>query len=192
MPASPQECFELLAAVDRYREWNGELMRELEVLQAEPLHVRAVIYVKQSPFMKTFELCVAVRTEPPSCVYIDRIPNEPTDPEGLDLRWRVEPADAGHSHLARLRRRRLVRAGFLAARRRRQSDRRRAARVGDGGAGARPGRRRPRFPGRGGARRSARSRRARPTGGSRGDRRRSPAAPAGPRRRPRPGSRSRR
>jgi hypothetical protein len=93
--ASTEESYALLAAVDRYAEWNGELVRELEVLQAEPLRLRAVIYVKRAPFTKTLELRVAVRNAPPHTVHITRIPNEPTDPEGLELTWRVGSAAVG-------------------------------------------------------------------------------------------------
>jgi ribosome-associated toxin RatA of RatAB toxin-antitoxin module len=93
--ASAQESYALLAAVDRYAEWNGELVRELEVLQAEPLRLRAVIRVKRGRLTKTFEMRVAARTEPPHAVHITRIPNEPDDPEGLELTWRISSAGAG-------------------------------------------------------------------------------------------------
>jgi ribosome-associated toxin RatA of RatAB toxin-antitoxin module len=97
--ATPERCFSLLAAVDRYRDWNAELVRELEVLERhrddKPTRVRAVIHVKQSPFMKNFELTVAVRAEPPHAIFITRIPNEPSDPEALELAWRVAPRSAG-------------------------------------------------------------------------------------------------
>ncbi len=93
--APAARSYELLAAAERYREWNGELVRELDVLDRDPLRVRAVIYVRQSPFAKTFELRVAVRTEPPHAVHIVRIPNEPTDPEALELTWRVAAAAGG-------------------------------------------------------------------------------------------------
>lgn len=85
--ASVRECYSLLAAAQRYPEWNGEFFRELEVLQREPLELRAVLNVK-----KAIELTVEVRTDPPHAVYITRIPNEPSDREELELVWRVEPA----------------------------------------------------------------------------------------------------
>jgi ribosome-associated toxin RatA of RatAB toxin-antitoxin module len=93
--ASAQDSYALLAAVDRYAEWNGELVRELEVLQAEPLRLRAVICVKRGRLTKTFELRVATHTEPLHVVHITRIPNDPDDPEGLELSWRVAPAGSG-------------------------------------------------------------------------------------------------
>lgn len=89
--ASVKECYSLLAAAQRYGEWNGEFFRELEVLQREPLELRAVLNVKGNPFLRTIELTVAVHTDPPRAVTITRIPNEPSDREELELLWRVEP-----------------------------------------------------------------------------------------------------
>lgn len=88
--ASAQECYALLAAVQRYGEWNGDLFRELEVLQRKPLRVRAIVDAKAAPFLRTIELTVVVHTDPPHAVRITRIPNEPSDPEQLELLWRVD------------------------------------------------------------------------------------------------------
>ena len=94
--ATPESCFSLLAAVDRYGDWNADLVREVEVIEREeddwPARARGAIYVKHSPVMKHFELTVAVRAEPPRAVYITRIPNEPSDREALELAWRLAPA----------------------------------------------------------------------------------------------------
>lgn len=93
--AAPVErSYELLAGVDRYGEWNGDLVRELEVLDRDPLRIRAVIHVKQSPLMKNFELRLVVHAQP-HVVHIERLPNEPTDPEALELAWQVASADGG-------------------------------------------------------------------------------------------------
>ena len=93
--ARAEECFALLAAVDRYGGWNGELVGDLQVVERDsdeyPAKLRAVIHFKGSPFLKTLDLTVAVRAEPPRAVYITRIPNEPSDPERLQLLWRIEP-----------------------------------------------------------------------------------------------------
>ena len=95
VPAPANECFSLLAAVDRYAVWNGDLVRELNVLERDPeglpARVRAVISIKRGSPVKTFELTVAVTTDPPHAVYITRIPNEPSDREELHLVWRVDP-----------------------------------------------------------------------------------------------------
>ncbi len=92
--ADQAECFVLLAEVDRYDDWNPDLVRELEVLdrdeQGRPARLDVVIHVKQSPIAKDFELTVAVRAEPPHVVHISRLSNEPTDQEALEVVWRIE------------------------------------------------------------------------------------------------------
>lgn len=91
--ARQEDCFSLLAAIDRYPEWNGELVREVQVLESDregrPSTARAVLHVAQSPFGKGFELIVAARPEPPGRVHITRVPNEASDRERLDLVWRL-------------------------------------------------------------------------------------------------------
>jgi ribosome-associated toxin RatA of RatAB toxin-antitoxin module len=91
VPTPANACYALLSAVGRYHEWNSRLIRELEVLQHDPPRLRAVIRVGRSRLTKSFELSVEVRTEPPRAVVITRIPNEPDDPEALELGWRVAP-----------------------------------------------------------------------------------------------------
>lgn len=97
--AAPVEnCFALLEAVHRYPTWNGDLVREVEVLEwdadGRPAGARAMIHVAQSPFAKNFELVVAVSAEPMTAVYLTRLPNAPSDPEQLVISWRLHP-DAG-------------------------------------------------------------------------------------------------
>ena len=91
--ASVAECFELLVAVDRYPDWNPELFREVEVLERSPdgcpVRARAALHIAQSPFSKDFELVIAVSARPPDVVELTRIPNEPSDREGLDMTWRT-------------------------------------------------------------------------------------------------------
>jgi hypothetical protein len=93
-----RECFSLLAAVDRYREWNRELVRELDVLDRGPdqlpSRVRAVIAIRRSPLIQSIELTASVRADPPKAIYMTRIPNEPSDREELDLVWRLRPDDS--------------------------------------------------------------------------------------------------
>ena len=65
---APEECFELLAAFERYPAWF-EVVQEVEILEVEdkatPGMARAAVYVPQSPFGTRFELFLAVRTEAP-------------------------------------------------------------------------------------------------------------------------------
>jgi ribosome-associated toxin RatA of RatAB toxin-antitoxin module len=91
----PKDCFELLAAVDRYSEWF-EVVRHVEILEAErngtPGLARAELHIPQSPFGQDFELFVAVRTESPVAIELSRVPDGPADPDRLDLTWRVDGA----------------------------------------------------------------------------------------------------
>ncbi|HET6868604.1 MAG TPA: SRPBCC family protein [Solirubrobacteraceae bacterium] len=87
-----RECFELLAAVEGYPDWF-EVVHSVEVLEAErngtPGLARAELYVPQSPFGTHFELLVAVRTERRATITLTRVPDGASDPDRLELIWRV-------------------------------------------------------------------------------------------------------
>jgi ribosome-associated toxin RatA of RatAB toxin-antitoxin module len=89
---APDECFELLAAFERYPGWF-DVVQEVEILETEhngtPVMARAALYVPQSPFGAHFELLLAVRTEAPVAVTLTRVPEGPHDPDRLELSWRV-------------------------------------------------------------------------------------------------------
>ena len=89
---APEECFELLAAVERYPDWF-DVVREVEILEPErngtPGTARAELHVAQSPFGTDFELVMTVETEPPVAVTLTRVPEGPDDPDRLELIWRV-------------------------------------------------------------------------------------------------------
>lgn len=97
LETTPEECFELLAAVERYPAWF-EGVREVEVLEAErngtPGMARACVHVPQSPFGKDFELFLDVRTEAPVAVTLTRVPDGPRDQDRLELIWRVQAGDS--------------------------------------------------------------------------------------------------
>jgi ribosome-associated toxin RatA of RatAB toxin-antitoxin module len=94
---TPTECFELLAAFERYPSWF-DVVREVEILEAEqngtPGMARAALHVPQSPFGKDFELFLAVRTEAPVAVTLTRVPDGPHDQDRLELSWRVLGAES--------------------------------------------------------------------------------------------------
>src|SRR4030081_2868937 len=99
-----EDCFALLAAVDRYTCWNGELVREVEVLERDgeghPARARMMIHVAQSPLAKDFEFSVAVRGEPLTVVSLTRLADKPSDRERLVIGWRLEPVDGTRIELA--------------------------------------------------------------------------------------------
>jgi ribosome-associated toxin RatA of RatAB toxin-antitoxin module len=88
-----KDCFELLAAVDRYPDWF-EVVQAVEMLEAErngtPGLARAELHVPQSPFGTHFELLVAVRTERPRAVTLTRVPDGTSDEDRLELIWRMK------------------------------------------------------------------------------------------------------
>jgi ribosome-associated toxin RatA of RatAB toxin-antitoxin module len=90
---APEECFQLLAAFERYPTWF-EVVQEVEILEAEqngtPGMARAALHIPQSPFGTHFELFLAVRTEAPVSVTLTRVPDGPYDEDRLELSWRVE------------------------------------------------------------------------------------------------------
>jgi ribosome-associated toxin RatA of RatAB toxin-antitoxin module len=92
LDVEPEDCFDLLAAVERYPLWF-DVVREMELLDAEsngtPGMARAALHVPQSPFGQHFELFLAVRTERPVAVTLTRVPDGPRDPDRLELAWRV-------------------------------------------------------------------------------------------------------
>jgi ribosome-associated toxin RatA of RatAB toxin-antitoxin module len=97
LEAGPEDCFELLAAVESYPAWF-EFVREVEVLDAErngtPGIARAALHVPQSPFGTDFELLVAVRTQRPAVVTLTRVPDGPRDQNRLELIWRVQGGES--------------------------------------------------------------------------------------------------
>jgi hypothetical protein len=91
--ASLQASFAMLEAVHLYPTWDGELIRQVEVMEwtddDRPARAWAQLHVAQGPFAKTLELVVAVHAHAPDLVRLTRVPNEPSDPERLDLTWRL-------------------------------------------------------------------------------------------------------
>jgi ribosome-associated toxin RatA of RatAB toxin-antitoxin module len=88
----PEECFELLASVERYPDWF-EFVREVELVVPErngtPGRAWAALHIPQSPFGTDFEFFMTVKTEPPVAITLTRVPEGPNDPDRLELIWRV-------------------------------------------------------------------------------------------------------
>ena len=88
-----RDCFKLLAAVEDYPDWF-EVVHAVEILEQErndtPGLARAELYVPQSPFGAHFELFMAVRTERPGTIMLTRVPDGATDPDRLELIWRMQ------------------------------------------------------------------------------------------------------
>ncbi len=102
MLAPIDKSFALLQAIERYPSWNANVFREVEVLERGPdghaAKAWAKLRVVRGRFRKDFELVVAVRARRPSAVYVERIPNEPSDGERLELTWSLQ--DEGATRIA--------------------------------------------------------------------------------------------
>jgi hypothetical protein len=86
------ECFALLASIDRYPGWF-EVIRAVEVLKRKPggfpSLARVELHVPQSPFGTDFELVMAIETERPGAVQFTKLPAGPTDQDRLEISWRM-------------------------------------------------------------------------------------------------------
>lgn len=93
VPAPVEQCYELLAAVERYPSWYPETVREAAVLErdgnGDPVRASAQLHVAYGPLVRDFHLTLAVQAERPRAVRLSRIPHEPTDEERFEVRWRL-------------------------------------------------------------------------------------------------------
>ncbi|MGI8413046.1 MAG: SRPBCC family protein [Solirubrobacteraceae bacterium] len=91
--APPQQCMDLLQAVDAYPAWHPDLVRSVTVLerddQGRPTQARATLRVAVGPFTKEVVLVLAVHRDGPRTVKLTRLRNEPADEERFEARWRV-------------------------------------------------------------------------------------------------------
>ena len=111
---SPEECIAALAAVDRYPIWYPEVIREVEVLerdgQGHPHRARTTVHLAWGPLEREFRFEVTVETKPTE-VILARVPDSGSDPERLEIRWKVKPRRLGVEVVARLELPRFVPVG---------------------------------------------------------------------------------
>ena len=95
--APAEDCFALLAAVDRYPLWYPDVVREVDVLgrgaEGHPTAVRAKFRVAFGPLVHDFDLVMAVTLEEPVTVGLARVGGS----QRFELTWRVR--DDGHTHI---------------------------------------------------------------------------------------------
>ncbi len=96
-PASIEECFELLDAIDGYPRWYPEVVQEAEVIERDtdgrPVRARAVLHVSVGPLARDFHLELQVSTSPPTVVRFARIPHHAGDHEEFEVLWKLEGKD---------------------------------------------------------------------------------------------------
>lgn len=91
--ATPEACFELVAAVDRYPSWNSDAIRRMEVLESDSegraTRVRTAVHVAAGPLTREFELVMDVEHSERDAVCLSRVPNDPDDAEKFEVVWRI-------------------------------------------------------------------------------------------------------
>jgi ribosome-associated toxin RatA of RatAB toxin-antitoxin module len=100
--ASPEQCLELLRAVDRYPTWYPEVVRAAEVLERDsegrPTRTRTTLHLSRGPLEKDFQLLMEIVTDP-SGVRLTRVAQGPGDEEQFEATWRVELKNGTRIHL---------------------------------------------------------------------------------------------
>jgi len=90
-----EDCFALLAAVDRYPDWCPDIVRYVDVLdrgpERQPSRVRMRMRVAQGALVREFDLFLAIVVEPPRIVKLTRVTDHPTNQE-FNATWLLRPA----------------------------------------------------------------------------------------------------
>jgi ribosome-associated toxin RatA of RatAB toxin-antitoxin module len=101
----PEDCISVLAAVDQYPVWYPDVIREVEVLERDEDGVarraRTTVHLAFGPLANDYRFEVTLDVKP-TAVIVTRIPNQPSDEERLEVRWRVKPRQLGVEVVARL------------------------------------------------------------------------------------------
>ena len=96
--ATPEACFELVAAVDGYPTWYPEVIRSAEVQERDsagrPSRARAKVHVAAAGLARDFDLLLDVALEEGREVRLTRVKNEPSDPERFQVVWRIAASPA--------------------------------------------------------------------------------------------------
>ncbi|MGZ4297515.1 MAG: SRPBCC family protein [Solirubrobacteraceae bacterium] len=91
------ECFALLAAVDRYREWYPEVIREVDVLEREAggqaRRARTLLHLSWGPVVKDFDVVLGIDVEPPTMVGLARVSDAPSA-NTFEATWRLRETGA--------------------------------------------------------------------------------------------------
>lgn len=89
------DCFALLAAVDRYPDWCPDIVRHVDVrdrgADGQPSRVRMTIHVARGALVRQFDLFLAIVVERPRTVKLTRVTDHPTNQE-FNANWLLRPA----------------------------------------------------------------------------------------------------
>lgn len=95
-----EECFALLAALDRYPDWYPEVVREVSVLERGedglPARAETKLHVSHGPIARDLSLLLAVGVEAPVTIRLTRVPHGASDPERFEVTWRLQERRETH------------------------------------------------------------------------------------------------
>jgi hypothetical protein len=97
--ASLEDCFGLVATVDRYADWCPDMVRDIEVVDrgagGRPSRVRMRMHIARGAIGRDFDLLLAIVVKPQETVTLTRVTDRPTNQE-FNATWRLRPADGTH------------------------------------------------------------------------------------------------
>jgi ribosome-associated toxin RatA of RatAB toxin-antitoxin module len=102
--ASADECLQLLRAVEGYPSWYPSGVKAASVLERDaagvPTKVRATLHVATGPFVKDFNLTLALTEPTPGTIKLARQAHGPGDQERFEVTWKVSASGAGGATVA--------------------------------------------------------------------------------------------
>jgi hypothetical protein len=94
-PASLEDSFALVAAVDRYPGWCSDAVRAVDVLErgadGYPSRVRMRMHIARGAVVRDFNLYLAIVVEPLGTVKLTRFTDHPTN-QRFHATWLLQPA----------------------------------------------------------------------------------------------------
>jgi len=99
--APAQQCLDLLADLEGYPRWYPDVVRRIDVVAREDGRVtraRATLHAAVGPINRDLKLLLAL-TRGPDTVTLQRVPNERSDRERFEVRWRAAPAPGDQTRL---------------------------------------------------------------------------------------------
>jgi ribosome-associated toxin RatA of RatAB toxin-antitoxin module len=94
-PASLDDSFALVAAVDRYPDWCPDAVRAVDILErgadGYPSSVRMRMHIAYGAIVRDFNLYLSIGVEPPATVKLRRFTDHPTNQE-FHATWLLRPA----------------------------------------------------------------------------------------------------
>ncbi len=96
------DCFAFLAALDAYPSWHADVVRDVQVVEADgdgiPLKAETKLHLAWGPVSRDIDLLLGVDVEEPSLVQLRHIPRGRSSGASFDATWRLE--DGAETRLA--------------------------------------------------------------------------------------------